>query len=119
MPTPAGADPRIPAGETSVWQRVAQMDDFKKLLAARKAFVIPATIFFVAYYFALPVSVGYFPEFMERKIWGPVNIAYLFALSQFAVAWLIAYLYVRAARKFDAYGETVSKDLEHIVAKGN
>jgi uncharacterized membrane protein (DUF485 family) len=119
MPAPANPDPRAARQEISVWDRVAQMDDFKKLLAARKAFVIPATIFFVVYYFALPISVGYFPAFMQRKIWGPVNIAYLFALSQFLVAWLIAYLYVRAARRFDAYGETVSKDLEHIVAEGN
>ena len=119
MPAPSNPDPRAARQEISVWDRVARMDDFKKLLAARKAFVIPATIFFVVYYFALPISVGYFPAFMQRKIWGPVNIAYLFALSQFLVAWLIAYLYVRAARRFDAYGETVSKDLEHIVAKGN
>lgn len=119
MPTASNRDPRASRQELSVWDRVAQMDDFKKLLAARKTFVIPATIFFVVYYFALPVSVGYFPAFMQRKIWGPVNIAYLFALSQFLVAWFIAYLYIRAARKFDAYGETVSKDLEHIVAKGN
>ena len=119
MPAPANPDPRAARQEISVWDRVARMDDFKKLLAARKAFVIPATIFFVVYYFALPISVGYFPALMQRKIWGPVNIAYLFALSQFLVAWLIAYLYVRAARRFDAYGETVSKDLEHIVAEGN
>lgn len=119
MPTPSNPDTHAVRQECSVWDRVAQMDEFKKLLAARKAFVIPATIFFVVYYFTLPISVGYFPAFMQRKIWGPVNIAYLFALSQFLVAWLIAYLYIRAARKFDAYGETVSKDLEHIVAKGN
>src|SRR5580693_6278298 len=119
MPTPPSPDPRTPPSNASIWNRVAQTDDFKKLLAAKKAFVLPATIFFILYYFALPVSVGYFPAFMHRKVWGPVNIAYLFALSQFLVAWLIAYLYVRAARKFDAYGETVSKDLEHIVAKGN
>lgn len=119
MPATSNPQSQAPRQEISVWDRVAQMEDFKKLLAARKAFVIPATIFFVVYYFALPVSVGYFAAFMQRKIWGPVNIAYLFALSQFVVAWLIAYLYVRAARQFDAYGETVRKDLEHIVAKGN
>jgi uncharacterized membrane protein (DUF485 family) len=30
-----------------------------------------------------------------------VNLAYLFALSQFFVAWIIAALYVRAAARFD------------------
>ena len=32
---------------------------------------------------------------------GVVNVAYLFALSQFFVAWLLAWLYMRAADRFD------------------
>src|SRR5579863_6061680 len=114
MPTPPNPEPRTPSSNASIWNRVAQTDDFKKLLAAKKAFVLPATIFFILYYFALPVSVGYFPAFMQRKVWGPVNIAYLFALSQFIVAWVIAYLYVRAAREFDSRAAAVIKDLGNL-----
>jgi uncharacterized membrane protein (DUF485 family) len=119
MPTPPGSEPPTPSANASVWNRVAQTDDFKKLLAAKKAFVLPATIFFILYYFALPISVGYFPAFVQRKVWGPVNIAYLFALSQFIVAWVIAYLYVRAARGFDSRAAAVIKDLGNLEAKGN
>jgi uncharacterized membrane protein (DUF485 family) len=119
MPTPPGSEPHTPSANASVWNRVAQTDDFKKLLAAKKAFVLPATIFFIVYYFALPISVGYFPAFMQRKVWGPVNIAYLFALSQFLVAWLIAYLYIRAAREFDLRAAAVIKDFGNLEAKGN
>jgi uncharacterized membrane protein (DUF485 family) len=72
--------------------------------------VVPAVITFVVYYFLLPISVGYFPWLMDRRV-GPVNLAYLFALSQFFVAWSIAALYVRGARKFDGYG---SRILEHL-----
>ena len=62
---------------------------------------MPATLFFIVYYFALPVLVGYAPELMQRKVVSSVNVAYLFALSQFFVAWGIARLYVRAAARFD------------------
>ncbi len=96
----------------SQWDRVAEMDEFRQLLKTKSAFVVPATIFFIAYYFALPVLVGYFPSVMDKKVWGPVNIAYLFALSQFFVAWIIAWLYVRAARKFDDYGARIMQRLE-------
>ncbi len=92
------------------WERVAAMDEFRLLLLAKIGFVVPATIFFCVYYFALPVLVGYAPEFMDTKI-GPVNLAYLFALSQFFMAWIIAYLYVRAAREFDKYGERIHQRL--------
>lgn len=96
----------------SVWARVARTDEFKHLLAAKAAFVIPTTVFFVVYYFALPVLVGYAPGFMQKKVLGPINIAYLFALSQFFVAWIIAFLYVRAARGFDDRAARLLRDLD-------
>ncbi|MBK6796507.1 MAG: DUF485 domain-containing protein [Acidobacteria bacterium] len=77
------------------------MIEFRELVAAKRRFIIPATIFFIVYYFALPVLVGYAPQFMARRVFGVVNIAYLFALSQFFMAWAIAAAYVRAAGRFD------------------
>ena len=68
---------------------------------------MPATIFFVAYYFALPVLVGYWPELMSRRVLGPINLAYLFALSQFVMAWTLMALYIRRARRFDEVSEQI------------
>ena len=83
------------------WERISAMAEFKALLAAKLRFIIPATVFFIIYYFALPVLVGYAPGLMEKKVIGPINLAYLFALSQFFMAWIVAALYVRAAGRFD------------------
>ena len=89
------------------WERIAAKPEFRALLARKRNFVLPATIFFIVYYFALPVLVGYFPELMARKVWGALNIAYLFALSQFVMAWVLAFLYVRAAERFDGMAANV------------
>ena len=89
------------------WSALAASQGFKDLLKAKRRFVIPATVFFVVYYFALPYLVGYHPELMQRKAWGQLNWAYLFALSQFFVAWIIAALYVRAAARFDRMSDVV------------
>lgn len=83
------------------WHRVAASTEFKALIRTKLRFIVPATIFFIIYYFTLPVLVGYAPRLMERKVLGPINIAYIFALSQFFMAWIIAALYVRAAGRFD------------------
>jgi uncharacterized membrane protein (DUF485 family) len=83
------------------WERLAASEQFRNLLKAKRRFIVPAMIFFIAYYFALPVLIGYARPFMEKQVFGPVNIAYLFALSQFFMAWIIAALYVRAAARFD------------------
>jgi uncharacterized membrane protein (DUF485 family) len=90
------------------------MAEFKSLLAAKVKFIAPATVFFVVYYFALPVLVGYAPLLMETKVLGEVNLAYLFALSQFFMAWILAALYLRAAGRFD---EMAKRLLDKIVRK--
>jgi uncharacterized membrane protein (DUF485 family) len=98
--------------EKTKWDRVQEMDEFRLLILAKKEFVVPATVFFVVYYFALPVLVGYAPAFMSRKVLGPVNIAYLFALSQFFMAWGIAFAYVSAAKRFDKFGAHILETLK-------
>ena len=92
--------PDAPATQTA-WDEIAASRQFQDLMATKRIFIVPAFVFFLAYYFALPVLVGYAPQFMSIKVIGQVNLAYLFALSQFLVAWLIAGLYVRAAGDFD------------------
>jgi uncharacterized membrane protein (DUF485 family) len=97
----------------STWDKIAESQEFKDLMATKKTFIVPAFIFFVLYYFALPVLVGYAPQFMSTKVIG-VNLAYLFALSQFFVAWLIAGLYVKAANNFDRLAKDIVEKAEII-----
>ena len=89
------------------WDRIAAFAEFKTLIIAKRKFIVAATVFFIAYYFALPVLVGYAPQWMATKVFGVVNIAYLFALSQFFMAWILALLYVRAANRFDAMAQAI------------
>ena len=88
-------------GDGIDWDKLASSERFRSLIKAKRRFIVPAMIFFIVYYFALPVLIGYARPFMETRVWGPVNLAYLFALSQFFMAWIIAALYVRAAARFD------------------
>src|SRR4029077_17678116 len=83
--TMSESTPRYTANKTE-WDRIAETREFKDLLALKKTFIIPAFVFFLVYYFLLPILVGYAPEFMATKVIGVVNIAYLFALSQFFMA---------------------------------
>ena len=97
------------------WNGIAASDGFKRLIKTKLKFIIPATLFFIVYYFALPVLVGYAPELMSRKVIGSINVAYLFALSQFFMAWVVALLYVRAASRHDRMAREV---VEESIEKG-
>jgi uncharacterized membrane protein (DUF485 family) len=94
------------------WNSIAESKAFRDLMATKKAFIVPAFAFFVIYYFALPVLVGWAPGFMATKVIGQVNLAYLFALSQFFMAWIIAALYVRAANNFDRLSKDILENAE-------
>jgi uncharacterized membrane protein (DUF485 family) len=99
------------AGTINNWEAIAASAGLKELLRAKRRFIIPAMIVFIVYYFALPVLVGYARPLMEKRVLGAVNLAYLFALSQFFMAWIIAALYVRAANRFDRQArEIIAKD---------
>lgn len=111
-PVPIQKPERLPSSQ-SVWDQIAGSKQFKDLMATKKTFIVPAFIFFVVYYFALPVLVGYAPKFMDTKVIGPVNLAYLFALSQFFVAWIIAALYVKAANNFDRLAKDILDKAEN------
>lgn len=98
----------IPA---DAWDRIVHRSDFNELLARKRRFVVPSCIFFLIYYFALLFLVGWFPELMKKQVWGKVNLAYLFALSQFFMAWGMAWLYMRRAASYDkAVAEILAKE---------
>ena len=97
------SDPQSSSGLKSQvdWQRIERDPDFTSLVRRKVKLIIPSTVFFVVYYFALPIAVGWFPQAMEKKVWGDMNLAYFFALSQFVMAWILAGIYVAAATGWD------------------
>jgi len=112
----AKAPKRFEADKTE-WDRIAETREFKDLMATKKIFIVPAFVFFIVYYFLLPLLVGYAPQFMATKVIGEVNLAYLFALSQFFMAWTVAWLYVKAAGNFDRLAQDIIEKAETRTAQ--
>jgi len=98
---PSPNDPQKNEAFPADWNAIAADPDFTALVRSKLKLVVPATIFFVIYYFLLPIGVGWFPELMRKRVWGAVNLAYLFAFSQFFMAWALAFVYVVAAAGWD------------------
>lgn len=108
VPPKEAARPEPASADGVHWEGLEETDEFRQLVRARWRFVAPATVFFLVYYFALPLSNGLFPNVMRTEIIGHINLAYIFALSQFVMAWLLAYFYIRqAGRVFDPLAEKV------------
>lgn len=89
------------------WPAIAAMPEFQELLRNKRRFVIPCCIFFTVYYLALLVLVGWHADLMKKPVWGVVNVAYLFALSQFFMTWIMAYVYTTKAATFDVQAAAI------------
>jgi uncharacterized membrane protein (DUF485 family) len=99
------------------WDKLANDPEFLALKNARRRFIIPATIFCLAFYLALPLSIALAPDFMSQPTIGPLTRAFTFAIIQFLVAWLLLALYLREANIFDDRAEAIAKRAHEEFAK--
>jgi len=85
------------------WQAIDADPRFQRLHREKRRLLSLLMAGSIGYYFMLPLGAAWFPGLFARQVWGPVNAGLLFALSEFVMAWTIAFLYARhAGRRFDA-----------------
>jgi len=97
-------------GERIDWVAAEQSPEFKELIAKKRRFVLPATIFFLSWYFGFILLAGYAPGFMGGSIYEGFTVGYALALSQFVMVWVLSYAYLkRADRDFDPLAEKAAQ----------
>jgi uncharacterized membrane protein (DUF485 family) len=69
--------------------------EFAELRRRYTAFVLPATLVFIIWYFLYVVLSNWAPGFMGTRVIGNVNVALVFGLLQFVTTFGIAWLYAR------------------------
>lgn len=100
------------SGSSVNWSAINADPRFQELHARKSRFLWGLMAFAVVYYFLLPVGAGYFTDLFKARLWGVINFGLLFALSQFLVAWGIAWIYARRASEFDAMAEAIAGDAQ-------
>ncbi len=98
----SSADPRVD------WEAVEQSPEFRELIAKRRSFVLPATIFFLAWYFGFILLAGYAPDFMTESVYQGLTVGYCLALTQFVMVAALGLMYLRRSeRVYDPLREKV------------
>ncbi|WGD65219.1 DUF485 domain-containing protein [Bacillus subtilis] len=87
------------------YKQIAATPSFQAFLKQKRAFIVPSAIFFFVFYFSLPVLTSYFT-------FGAVSWAWLFAIAQFAMTWILSTVYSRRAAHFDQYVSALKEDLK-------
>ena len=99
------------------WAAIDADPRFQALHRKKTTFLWGLMIFSVIYYFLLPIGAAYYQDLFKIKVWGVVNVGILFALSEFIVAWTIAYVYSKKANaEFDSMAQEIINDAHKMGA---
>ncbi|MDX6381412.1 MAG: hypothetical protein QOI57_2436 [Rubrobacteraceae bacterium] len=98
------------------WVRVERTAAFQAFARKRKAFLIPATIFFLVFFFGLPVLAA-FTTVLDGRAVGSLTWAYVYGFAQFVMTWVLMHIYVHQANKWDelvqqALHETAEEEVQ-------
>jgi uncharacterized membrane protein (DUF485 family) len=95
------------------WDAIIRDPRFQSLHRRKSAFLWGLMLLSVVYYFMLPVGAAYFQDLFKMRVWGVINVGLMFALSEFAVAWIVAWIYSRkATRDFDVLAAQICAECE-------
>ena len=83
------------------WQAVERSPEFMELVRRRRRFVVPATVFFLAWYLGFIALCGYAPDFMAESVYEGLTVGYVLALTQFVMVFVLGIMYLR--RSADVY----------------
>jgi uncharacterized membrane protein (DUF485 family) len=97
----------------SASEAVGKDPEMVELEHRHQRFVWPVTIFFLVYYLALPILAGTARDLMGTRLFGQFTFGYLFALSQFLMAFVVAWVYARwAAKRMDPLAADLREKLQ-------
>ncbi|WP_263103391.1 DUF485 domain-containing protein [Kitasatospora sp. DSM 101779] len=92
VPAPGAVD------AAEVYRAVQSSEAFARIRRDHRGFALPATALFLTWYLFYLVAQAAAPELMRRQLAGPLNVAWLLALGQFASTFLLTWRYARNAR---------------------
>ena len=90
------------------WEGIEQSPEFLELIHKRRSFVVPATIFFLAYYMGFILLCGYAEDFMASSVYEGLTVGYTLALTQFLMVFVLGIMYLRRSdRDYDPLAQRV------------
>jgi uncharacterized membrane protein (DUF485 family) len=110
---PADQQTLTAKGKGPDYAAIAKSPTFRALLRKKYSFILPVTVFFFAFFFALPILTSY-TDVLKVKAIGDITWAWVFAFAQFIMTWTLCIIYTRKANEFDK----IVDELKNEVSKG-
>jgi len=87
-------------------------DNERIRVSAKRRFVLSAVLFFVVFYFALPLLIG-LTSVLDTQAIGALNLAYIYTYAQFVMILVLGQLYLARAKRWDELDDETKRDAAH------
>ena len=81
------------------WLAAERSPEFRELIRQRRAFIIPATIFYLGWFIGFILLAGYAEDFMGKSVIEGLTVGYCLAFTQFLMVWILTAIYLKRADK--------------------
>jgi uncharacterized membrane protein (DUF485 family) len=81
------------------WEAIERSPEFQELVRRRRRIVVPATIFYLAWYMAFILLCGYAKDFMSDRVYQGLTVGYCLALTQFLMVFGLGIFYLRRSER--------------------
>jgi uncharacterized membrane protein (DUF485 family) len=85
------------AGQTVDWLAIERSTEFKELVQERKRFLVPATIVFLVGSIGYLLLAAFVPGVMGWQIVDGLPFAWIAAITQVLLTWVLTWAYLRKA----------------------
>ncbi|MFJ6208351.1 DUF485 domain-containing protein [Lysinibacillus sp. NPDC092081] len=82
------------------YDKISTSEDFKQLLLYKKKFIIPYTMFYLAYSLALPF-LALFTNILNVQVIGDITLAWIYGISIIFMSFAVCSVYVKKSAEFD------------------
>ena len=107
-PTAAHTEDR-PHGDID-WEAIERSPEFQELVNTRRSFVLPAVIFYLAWYMGFILLTAYAESFMSERVYQGLTVGYCLALTQFLMVLVLGLMYLKRAENI--YDPLAAKAIE-------
>ena len=88
------------------WEAIERSPEFQELERRRRSFVLPGTIFYLAWYMGFILLTAYAEDFMSERVYEGLTVGFCLALSQFLMVLVLGLMYLkRSANTYDPLAE--------------
>lgn len=107
----------VPPQSAPDYEKIAASPEFKSLVRKKNRFLLPVTVFFLLFYFLLPLLTS-FSTVLNKPAIGDISWVWVFALSQFIMTWTLCMIYVKKANQYDKEADSILRDESNLEGRG-